>query len=235
MDFDEVVSKIIEGHSSRVILQLARETIRQAGIAAEVALYLAGSRLTEPALRATIVNSEVIMLPYVFFVFALVARFLPHPWGFTPLAASLLFFGARGSRRQLWLPLVALVAFDLVLTKFVWVFPFTWDQAVVWGWYAAILWLGTRLSKNPKPVWIVGASLTSSVSFFVVSNFGTWAFQNMYPKTLAGLMTCYTMGLPFFRRGLEGDLLFTAAMFATPVLLHALSGAFRKESEQAAV
>ncbi len=44
-------------------------------------------------------------------------RFLPHPWHFTPLAASLLFFGARGSRRQLWIPLVLLAATDVVLTN----------------------------------------------------------------------------------------------------------------------
>jgi len=39
----------------------------------------------------------------------------------------------------------------------------------------------------------------------------------------AGLMVCYDAGLPYFRRALEGDLLFTAAMFATPVLLAALN------------
>jgi hypothetical protein len=32
-------------------------------------------------------------------------------------------------------------------------------------------------------------------------------------------MTCYTLALPFFRPALIGDLLFTAAMFAVPVLM----------------
>ena len=41
------------------------------------------------------------MLAYIFAVFAFAIRFVPHPWHFTPVAASLLFFGARGSRRQL--------------------------------------------------------------------------------------------------------------------------------------
>ena len=39
------------------------------------------------------------MLAYVFVVFAIAFRFVPHPWGFTPLTGSLLFFGARGTRR----------------------------------------------------------------------------------------------------------------------------------------
>jgi len=36
------------------------------------------------------------MLAYLFVVLAVAVRFLPHPWMFTPVAASLLFFGAAG-------------------------------------------------------------------------------------------------------------------------------------------
>ena len=46
---------------------------------------------------------EVIMLAYLFLLLAVAVRFMSHPWMFTPVAASLLFFGARGSRRQLGL------------------------------------------------------------------------------------------------------------------------------------
>jgi hypothetical protein len=174
------------------------------------------------------------MLAYLFVVLAVAVRFLPHPWMFTPVAASLLFFGARGSRRWLWVPFVLLAASDVILTKFVYVMPFSWDHFVTWGWYAAILWLGTKLGTNAKPLRLVGASLASSVSFFLVSNFAVWACWNMYPKNVSGLMTCYTFALPFFRQALMGDLLFTAAFFATPVALHALSEAFNKEGDHPA-
>jgi len=164
------------------------------------------------------------MLAYIFVLFAVAMRmpFMPHPWGFTPVAASLLYFGARGSRRQLWIPFALLAASDVVLTKFVYAYPFSWDHFVTWAWYAAILWLGTTLSekaslRNAKD-WlrVAGASFASSVSFFVVSNFAVWACWNTYPKTLNGLLTCYTAALPFFRRGVEGDLIFTALMFGVP-------------------
>jgi len=162
------------------------------------------------------------MLAYVFLLVAIAVRFMPHPLAFTPVGAALLYFGARGSRRQLWVPVVLLAASDVVLTKFVYAYPFSWDHFVTWVWYAAILWLGTNLRQNTglreKADWlrVGGASVTSSVSFFVVSNFAVWACWNMYPKTFAGLMTCYAAGLPFFRRGLEGDLVFTALMFGVP-------------------
>lgn len=163
------------------------------------------------------------MLAYLFVLLAVAVRFLPHPLAFTPVAAALLYFGARGSRRQLWVPVALLAVSDVVLTKIVYAYPFSWDHFVTWAWYAAILWLGTGLRENSKPLRIVGAALASSVSFFVVSNFAVWAAWSMYPKTLAGLMTCYAAALPFFRRGVEGDLLFTAAMFGVPVAIGVLA------------
>lgn len=165
------------------------------------------------------------MLAYVYVLFALATRltFMPHPWNFTPVTAALLYFGARGSRRQLWLPLALLVASDLALDKYVYAYPFSWDLFLTWGWYAAMLWLGTALRENAKPLRIAGAALTGSVSFFLISNFGVWAATNMYTKTVSGLMTCYAAGLPFFRRTLEGDLLYTAVMFVLPVVAVAIA------------
>jgi hypothetical protein len=51
---------------------------------------------------------------------------------------------------------------------------------------------------------------------------------------LARTSAWYAAGLPFFRHGLEGDLLFTAAMFGTPMLLKALSEMFGKADHTAA-
>ena len=174
------------------------------------------------------------MLAYLFVVFAVLARmpFMPHPWNFTPVAAALLYFGARGSRRQLWIPFALMAASDIILNKFVYAYPFTADQLVVWAWYAAILFLGTRLTKNSNWLRIGGAALASSVSFFVISNFTVWASGTMYPKTLSGLMTCYAAGVPFFRRGLAGDMLFTAVMFGLPALAAAISHSAHKSQGQ---
>ena len=165
------------------------------------------------------------MLAYLFVILAVAVRFLPHPLAFTPVGAALLFFGARGPRRQLWVPFALLAASDVILTKLVYAYPFSMDHFVTWAWYAAMLWLGTRLRENARPLPIIGAALGGSVSFFLLSNFAVWAVWDMYPRTVSGLMTCYAAGLPFFRRAVAGDLLFTTAMFATPVLLHYLSGA----------
>jgi hypothetical protein len=175
------------------------------------------------------------MLAYLFVVFAIAVRFLPHPMAFTPVTAALLFFGARGSRRQIWVPLALLAVSDVILTKAVYAYPtFSWDHYVTWAWYAAMLFLGTRLGTTLKPLRVIGAALAGSVSFFLLSNFAVWAAMGMYPKNWNGLMMSYVAGLPFFRRGVEGDLLFTVAMFATPVALHALAKLVQKDSDHVA-
>src|ERR1700685_1914539 len=172
------------------------------------------------------------MRPYLFFLLAIAVRFLPfaahlnvlpHAWHFTPVAASLLFFGARGSRRQMWVPLALLIATDVILTKFIYAYTLSWDHLVTFAWYAAILWLGTNLREKSGPVRVIGAAVASSVSFFLVSNFAVWAAWQMYPKTLGGLMMSYAAGLPFFRGTVESDLFFSIAMFGTPVFLAGLS------------
>ena len=184
------------------------------------------------------------MLPYVFVLLTIAIRFLPfagplhvlpHAWHFTPLAASLLFFGARGSRRKMWIPLVLLVTTDFVLTKYMYGYHVSPEQLLIWAWYAAILWLGTNLREKAGFWRVVGAAVTSSVSFFLVSNFAAWLAQpELYRRTFGGLMTSYTAGIPFFRGTAESDLFFSLAMFGTPVALHALSGLLEKSGDHTA-
>jgi len=175
------------------------------------------------------------MLAYLFVILAVAVRFLPHPFAFTPVGASLFFFGARGPRRQLWLPLALLAASDVILTTLIYRYPLTWDHFVTWAWYAGMLWLGTTLRQNAGALRIMGSALAGSIVFFLVSNFAVWAaWKDTYPMTIAGLMTCYSAGLPFFRRAAEGDLLFTAAMFSAPLMLHSLAGRLNKSGDNPA-
>ncbi len=173
------------------------------------------------------------MLAYLFVVLAVAVRFMPHPWTLTPVVGSLLFFGARGPRRQIWIPFMLLAASDVALTKLVYSYPFTWDHYVTFAWYAAVLWLGTRLGAKTKFVPVIGAAIASSVSFYLITNLAAWAWLDMYPKNLNGVMMSYVAALPFFRNALAGDLIFTLAMFATPIALRALSGV-RNASDNAA-
>jgi hypothetical protein len=158
-------------------------------------------------------------------LFAIAARFLPHAgsFNFTPVAASLLFFGARMPRKQAWIPVTMFIATDVLISHFVYGYPVSASDIVTWTWYAAIVLLGSLLASNSSALRVVSASLAASLSFFAVSNLAVWAVWNLYPKTLAGLADCYTLAIPFFRNTVASDLLFAGAFFGLAALLPQLS------------
>jgi hypothetical protein len=161
-------------------------------------------------------SCEVPMLAYLFILVAVVVhlRFVALPFSFAPVAAALLYFGARMPRKQMWIPIALLAASDVYLTRVTYGYPLTADHLVTWAWYAAMLLLGSVMIKGFSAMRIGAASLTASVSFFLVSNFCVWmVWRDMYPKTVNGLMACYVAGLPFFPKSVGSDLLFSAAFF----------------------
>ncbi len=156
------------------------------------------------------------MLAYLFVIIAVAVhlRFFALPFSFTPVAAALLYFGARMPRKQMWVPVVLLAVSDVYLTRVTYAYPLTADHFVTWAWYAAMVLLSGVLIKGFSAIRIGAASLTASVSFFLISNFAVWmVWRDMYPKTFDGLIACYVAGLPFFRNAVASDLLFTAAFF----------------------
>jgi hypothetical protein len=84
---------------------------------------------------------------------------------------------------------------------------------VIYGSFILVVCVGLMLRRKRTPLRIAGAALSSSIIFFVITNFGVWAFGSLYPKTIAGLATCYVAAIPFFQNTLVGDALYTAVLF----------------------
>lgn len=154
------------------------------------------------------------MLAYLFLLLAVGVRFLPHTFGLTPLTAALLFFGAKRPRREVLYALPLLALADVGLNYFVYHYALSLDLLVTWAWYAGMMLASNAiLRQNARPLRLTAASLSGSVSFFVISNFAVWLVWQMYPMTLAGLAACYAAGVPFFRYAMLGDLAFTLVIF----------------------
>jgi uncharacterized protein DUF6580 len=158
-------------------------------------------------------NPRVMVLIGMIAVVAL-SRLIPHPPNMTSVTAVALFGGAYFADRWLALlvPCAALLLSDMVL-------GFYPHMEVIYLTFALIVGLGFWLRKRRTATNIAGAALASSVLFFTVTNFGTWAFGSLYPKTMDGLLTCYLAGIPFFQNALLGDLLFAALLFGGFTLL----------------
>jgi hypothetical protein len=167
------------------------------------------------------------MLAYLFVLVAIAFRvgFIAHPMNFTPLGASLLFFGAKMPRKQAWIPVALFAGVDLI-QNYRQGYAFSGDLLVSWAFYAAIVGMGMLIASKTSPARVAGASLASSVGFFLVSNFAVWVggALAMYPRTLAGLLECYAAAVPFFRNSVIGDLVFAGAFFGASALVAAREG-----------
>jgi hypothetical protein len=141
---------------------------------------------------------------------AAATRLLPHPPNATPIAAMALFGAAHFTDRRaaLLVPLLAMALSDLALGYGIHpTLPFVYAS------FLAIAGLGFLLRRRVTAFTVIGASLISSVLFFVVTNLGVWAMSSFYPPTWEGLVACYTAAIPFFRNTLAGDLLYCGVLF----------------------
>jgi hypothetical protein len=165
------------------------------------------------------------MSAYLLVLFAILSRYVVashHDWlNFTAIGGSLLFFGARRSLRQMFLPLAALMATDYYMTAHFYGYPFhAQDYLVTWAWYAAIIVLGNLLLRSHQSAGrMATAVVLSSTSFFLASNFVAWSvLPGMYPHTLSGLISAYAAGLPFYRNDLLSTGVVAGLAFGLPAL-----------------
>ncbi|MDO8462332.1 MAG: hypothetical protein Q7S98_05685 [Deltaproteobacteria bacterium] len=144
---------------------------------------------------------------------AALSRLIPHPLNFAPIVAMALFGGACFSKKQTALIVTfgALLLSDLLL-------GFYPDVLVVYASYLLIIGLGTLLKNRRSPLPVAAATLASSLLFFVVTNFGVWAIQPIYPKTVAGLVACYVAAIPYFSNTLAGDAVYVTILFGALAL-----------------
>lgn len=153
-------------------------------------------------------------------VFGVIARLLPHFPNFAPMGALALFAVAFYKRKYLALVIPGLAWWlsDLYLNNMIYNSAdgftlFTADQFFSLFALTLIVILGKRLFKKVNAPNVMIGSLSASLIFFVVSNLGVWMQGILYPKTVQGLVECYSMALPFYRGTLVSDLIFTGVFF----------------------
>ena len=148
----------------------------------------------------SILNKKQLVL-IAFVVVAAIFRLFPHLPNVTPITAMALFSGAYFSNKKLAfiVPLAAMFLSDLIL-------GFSGITLFV---YAAFILVGLIgfISKKMN----ITTILLSSIGFFIITNFGVWLLG--YPKTVDGLLECYTLAIPFFRNSLIGDFFFAGVLY----------------------
>jgi hypothetical protein len=119
-----------------------------------------------------------------------------------------LFGGAYFSKKYLAfiVPMAALILSDLFL-------GFYSGMWVVYLSFALIVVIGMQIGQTKKPGRVLLASISGSVSFFLITNFALFPPNIMYPQNFTGIVESYTAAIPFFSYTLLGDLFFVGIMF----------------------
>lgn len=130
----------------------------------------------------------------LFILIAIWFRLIPHLPNFTPITSLALFSGLMFKRRWLsvTIPILAMILSDFVLG---------FSEITIWVYLgisaiSIVSWFQRKININ--------SILISSLVFFIISNFGVWVIG--YPHTIDGLLTCFTLAIPFFGYSILGDL-----------------------------
>jgi len=124
-------------------------------------------------------------------LFVYISRFGMLPPNMSPLG-SFGFFG-----QNIFLYFFTIISFDYFKGGFYSGFLFTYLGFLSY-------WIFGKIAKTQKlQVFLLPFA---SFTFFLISNLGVWWYS--YPHSIAGLLACYTLAIPFYRNTLIGDLVF---------------------------
>ena len=176
-------------------------------------------------------KSNLVILFVLILACALYRVWDTRPMGFAPQIAMALFAGSaiKDKRFAFLFPILSLFVSDLLYQ-----FLYLQGLTTIKGFYsgqianylliASVTIIGLFINKN-KVGQIFAGSLAGAAYFFLVSNFmvwigGGWDINNQpYPRSISGLMLCYTEALPFFKWSVASTLLFNGVFFGSFYLL----------------
>jgi len=145
---------------------------------------------------------------YLILLLAALLRLIPHPYNITPIGSIGLFAGTWCDKRIAWLiPLIPLFIGDAITG-----FYNPLIMVFVYAGFALSAVVGRLLLSQKRTFTRFGSAVfLGSLIFYLLSNFPVWIVY--YPNTLAGLIECYVMAIPYFGNSLVGNSMFTLLIF----------------------
>lgn len=174
----------------------------------KMATILSGGLKTISTMNKRILFDSVIVIAV-----AVLYRLFPHIPNVAPITALALYSGVYLDKKvALILPLTIMLISDLFV-------GFHQTMLFVYGSFVITSVIGVWLKMHQSLRNIVGATVLSSVLFFIITNLGVWLEGQMYMRTMEGLITCYYMALPFFRNTFLGDLMYVGMFFGVHAVI----------------
>jgi hypothetical protein len=159
----------------------------------------------------------------VLILVAAFSRIIPHPHNFTPVG-GIAVFGSYFLGRSIWaflVPLFSLWLSDLFINNII--YPIQYPQYYegftlfgsfwVYGSFLIMIPLAWGLLSSFSLPKLALTGLSTASLFFLITNFGSWFNNPVYPQNFSGLLTSYMAGLPFFQNTLLGDICYLVILF----------------------
>jgi hypothetical protein len=141
------------------------------------------------------------IIAVILFLVAILTRTIWHLGPNVELVTTVMVLAAfyLGKKEAFWLIAAVMIISDLILGNTN-ILLFTWTGFLI----------PALIIKPKNGLSATALGLGSNLFFYIWTNFGVWALDSwgMYPKTLAGLVSCYINGLPFIKNQLAGTLMF---------------------------
>ena len=156
------------------------------------------------SLNSFVKNLRLEIFPISLILILAFSRLIPHPPNFTPIIATALMSGflLKNKHLSLIVVLISMVISDLII-------GFYSSYFFVYFSLILIILIFSKFIKkvNFKNLFLL--SISSSLLFFVVTNFGVWMMGDLYDKNLNGLALCYILAIPYFTNTLLSTIFFS--------------------------
>lgn len=159
-------------------------------------------------------KSDRYAVAFLWIVFGILGRLIPHPPNMNPMTSIALFGGTQLSRgRAFTVTFLTMLVSDIVIAWAAGHQIFGAWSLFTYSGFAAIVFAGSFLRTVPTAGRTLAFLTGSSLFFWTWTNFGSWLTTGLYTLNGEGLAACYIAGLPFLGNALVGDLSWGLVMF----------------------
>jgi len=161
--------------------------------------------------------NKKLIIPFSVLALLVASRLIPHPPNFTPVIAIAVMCSYFFKNKYISLSVLFLSMFlsDVFI-------GFYQNMYVVYLSLLLIVYFFSIVKNKITSKNLFIFCFIGSLIFFLVSNFGVWAFGGMYEKNFDGLIYCYFLAIPFFTNT------FLSTVFFSYVALFSYNGCYKK-------
>ncbi len=153
---------------------------------------------------------------FLWIIFGILGRLIPHPPNATPMTSIALFGGSQLSRKRAFaVTILTMIVSDVLIAWLKGNPIFGLWSIFTYSGFALIVLAGGFLRTVPTAGRTLGFLAGSSLFFWVWTNFGVWITgdHQLYPLSTEGLVSCYMAAIPFLGNALVGDLAWGLVLF----------------------